>query len=44
MSDDKDENITPPAGIDKQPWETPRVTAAAVKDATAYYGYGPAVS
>jgi hypothetical protein len=36
--------VMPPAGVDKQPWETPRVAVAAVKDTTDYYGYGPAAS
>jgi hypothetical protein len=40
---DDDDIATPPASGDKRPWETPRVTTAAVKDTTDY-SYGPAVS
>jgi hypothetical protein len=36
----KDENAAPqPPIADKEPWETPRVVAAAIKEATAY-AYG----
>jgi hypothetical protein len=36
MADDKDDSIKPAAGVAKQPWETPRVTSAAVKETTDY--------
>ncbi|WP_156397357.1 MULTISPECIES: hypothetical protein [unclassified Sphingomonas] len=35
----KDDDGAPQSPIaDKEPWETPRVVAAAIKEATAYYG------
>jgi hypothetical protein len=38
MANDRDDSITPSAGIGKQPWETPRVTSAVVKDTAETYG------
>ena len=36
MGEDKDK-VIPPQKVEKEPWETPRVVVAAVKEATAYY-------
>ncbi|MES2496511.1 MAG: hypothetical protein V4618_10365 [Pseudomonadota bacterium] len=32
-----DDGAPQPPIADKEPWETPRVVAAAIKEATAYY-------